>query len=103
MQTLKQVKIEMYDNTKDRWNDFLWDEERYIVENLTSDPNLSWSISKYNEAEAFSIACESLEWDTKTDKEELNWEAWYVRWYDVALKEFRNLLSRYGQHAYSIS
>ena len=87
MQTLKQVKIEMYNNMKDRWNDFLEDEEKYIVEFLKSDPNLSWSQSIYNEAEAFNIACESLEWDNKTDKEELNWEAWYARWYELALKE----------------
>ena len=87
MQTLKQVKTEMYNNMKDRWNDFLEEEERYIRENLKSDPNISWSQSKYNEAEALSIACESLEWDTKTDKEELNWESWYARWYEVALEE----------------
>lgn len=87
MQTLKQVKTEMYNNMKDRWNDFLEDEEKYIVDFLKSDPNLSWSQSIYNEAEAFDIACESLEWDNKTDKEELNWEAWYARWYEVALKE----------------
>lgn len=87
MQTLKQVKTEMYNNMKDRWNDFLEDEEKYIVEFLKSDPNLSWSQSTYNEAEVFEIACESLEWDTKTDKEELNWESWYARWYEVVLKE----------------
>lgn len=72
---------------------FLEDEEKYIVEFLKSDPNLSWSQSIYNEAEAFDIACEFLEWDNKTDKEELNWEAWYTRWYEVALKELKEHIS----------
>ena len=87
MQTLKQVKTEMYNNMKDRWNDFLEDEEKYIVDFLKSDTNLSWSQYIYNKAEAFDIACESLEWIIKTDKEKLNWEAWYVKWYEEALKE----------------
>jgi hypothetical protein len=36
MQTLKDVKREMYENMKNRYNDFLSEEERYIVKNLES-------------------------------------------------------------------
>ena len=42
--TLKEVKKEMYENMKNRYNDFLWDEERYIVENLESVEDESWII-----------------------------------------------------------
>ena len=84
--TLKEVKKEMYENMKNRYNDFLWDEERYIVENLESVEDESWII-KYTEAEACNIVCQTLDWICMTDTENASWEAWYIRWYEVALKE----------------
>ena len=90
MQTLKDIKIEMYDNMKHRYNDFLWDEERYIVENLESEENSNWVTFKYTEDEACDIICQSLDWLCMTDTENACWEAWYIRWYEVALKELQN-------------
>ena len=88
MKTLKEIKKEMYDNMKDRYNDFLWEEERYIVEHLASDIETSWSLYTYTEDEACDIVCQSLDWlCNMTDVENTCWEAWYIRWYEVALRE----------------
>lgn len=91
MQTLKEVKIEMYNNMKDRYNDFLSEEERYIVDNLKSDIDESWKDITYTEDEACDIVCQSLDWIcSMTDVENTCWEAWYIRWYEVALQWLQN-------------
>jgi len=120
MQTLKDVKREMYENMKNRYNDFLSEEERYIVEHLESvdecledwnntssemkqvrydndyekfekdflNKNPDSKIIKYTEDKACDIVCQSLDWMWYiTDTENACWEAWYIRWYEVALKE----------------
>ena len=86
MQTFKYVKKEMYEHMKDRCNDFLSEEERYIVEHLESVEDESWII-KYTEDKACDIVCQSLDWLCMTDAENACLEAWYIRWYEVALKE----------------
>lgn len=90
MQTLKNVKIEMYNNIKDRYNDFLWEEERHIVNTLTSDIDESWKDITYTKDEACDIICQSLDWIQMSDTENACWEAWYIRWYEVALKWLQN-------------
>lgn len=122
MQTLKDVKIEMFQNMKDRWNDFLSEEEKYIVEHLESvdkcledwdntESNMKkvrypkWyeqfqkeyydkypndKVIKYTEDEACDIVCQSLDWIDSSDTESAMWEAWYIRWYEVALIELMN-------------
>ena len=89
MKKLKDVKKEMYEHMKDRCNDFLSEEERYIVEHLVSFVNVAtWSPTKYTEDEACDIACQWLDWIcSMTDVENTCWEAWYIRWYEVALRE----------------
>lgn len=90
MQTLREVKTEMYQNMKDRFNDFLSEEERYIVDNLKSDIDESWKDITYTEDEACDIVCQSLDWMYLTDTENACWEAWYIRGYEVALNELMN-------------
>lgn len=86
--TLKDVKKEMYEHMKDRCNDFLSEEERYIVEHLVSFVNVAtWSHTKYTEDVACDIVCQWLDWIcSMTDVENTCWEAWYIRWYEVALQ-----------------
>lgn len=91
MQTLKEVKIEMYENMKDRYNDFLWEEERYIVENLKSEEDTDKPIVVYTEDVACDIVCQSLDWLCMTDTENACWEAWYIRWYEVVLRNLIDL------------
>ena len=87
MQTLKDVKREMYENMKNRYNDFLSEEERYIVENLHSVEDPDYDTIQYTEDEACNLVCQSLDWLCMNDTENACWEAWYIRWYEVALKE----------------
>lgn len=89
MQTLIEVKKEMYENMKNRYNDFLSEEERYIVENLKSEFDWKNDIVIYTEDQACDIVCQSLDWLCMTDTENACWEAWYIRWYEVALKELK--------------
>ena len=105
MQALKEVKKEMYDNMKDRSNWFLSEEEIYIVENLKScvyqDNELP---TIYTWEQAFDIVCQWLDWIDATDLENAFWESWYVRWYEVALKEFKHSLETdYDTHAENIN
>lgn len=102
MQTLKDVKKEMYQNMKDRYNDLLWEEERHIVETLTSDINESWKDITYTEDEACDIVCQSLDWIDATDTENAFWEAWYIRWYEVALQWLQNNIPDKSESLYYI-
>lgn len=105
MQTLKEVKIEMYDNMKNRYNGFLSEEERYIVENLKSciyQNNELHTI--YTEEQACDVICQSLDWIDTSDIESAMWEAWYIRWYEVALIELKNdLQHNYDNHTENIN
>ena len=92
MQTLSQVKQEMYQNLKDRYNDFLSEEERYIVENLHSVEDPEYDTVQYTEDKAADIVFQCLDWIDATDTENAFWEAWYVRWYEVALRELLHSL-----------
>lgn len=74
MQTIIEVKREMYDNMKHRYNDFLSGEERYIVDILKSEDQTSL----YTEAEACDIVCQSLDWLCMTDTENACWESWWM-------------------------
>ena len=87
MKTLKDVKKGVYNNMKDRANLFLSDEERYIVDNLVSEVNCNWVSFEYTEDEACDIVCQSLDWIDSSDTESAMWEAWYIRWYEVALNQ----------------
>ena len=90
MQTLKQVKQEMYQNIKDR-TDFLSDDEKYIVENLKSPVEDSNDISiSYTEDEAFKVVKDHVDWIDTSDTENALWCAWYSSWYEEALIELVN-------------
>lgn len=87
MQTLRELKKDMYENIKYQWNDFLSDEEKYIVENLESCTYQDNEIPIiYTEDEAANIVCQSLDWLFMNDTEKACWYVWYIRWYENALQ-----------------
>ena len=53
----------------------------------------------------FKEYIESLdEFNPEWEEQNLCWEAWYIRWYEVALKEFKNALQTdYDTHAENIN
>jgi hypothetical protein len=93
METLKQIKEWFYEDISNRYLDFLWDEERDIIETLHSDSDESMSFIEYTKDEAVDIAFQALDWYQMNGNENTIWEAWYVRWYEVALKDILNDLT----------
>lgn len=88
MQTLKEIKEWFYEDISNRYLDFLWDEEKDIVENLQSEDN--WTKFNWTKTEAVNIVFQALDGYQMNWNENTIWEAWYVRWYEVALMEFKN-------------
>ena len=72
-------------------DDFLLDFEKYIVDELQSEPD--WEndeIITYTEDEAFKVVQQSCDWIDTTDTENALWCAWYSSWYEAALKEIKD-------------
>lgn len=86
MQTLKEVREQFYDDYLiNRNNFYLSYEWKNIIDNLKWE---DWTI--YNKSTAAKIAYEFLDWIDATETENAFWESWYIRWYEVALKELQN-------------
>lgn len=88
MQTLKEIKESLYEDISNRYLDFLWDEEKYILENLQSEEN--WTKFNWTKTEAVNIVFQALDGYQMNWNENTIWVAWYVRWYEVALQELMN-------------
>jgi hypothetical protein len=87
MQTLKEIKEWFYEDISNRYLDFLWEEEKYIVDTLTSDVNESWEYIAYTKDVVVDIVFQALDWYQMNANENTIWESWYVRWYEIALQD----------------
>lgn len=92
MQTLKEIKESLYEDISNRYLDYLWDEEKYILEHLESYVDISkWSSEKYTKEQAVNIAFQALDGYQMNWNENTIWEAWYTRWYEIALHELKDI------------
>jgi hypothetical protein len=90
MQTLNQIKEDFYEDISNRYLDYLWEEEKHIIETLTSDIDESWEDISYTKPEAVNIAFQALDWYLMDGNQNTIWEAWYTHWYEVAMQTILN-------------